>query len=209
MKLRNVAYTLAFVMAAPAAFAQKVLPFSIDLGPKVGVNFSKIQGGKWDDSYKTNLLGGVFAGIQGKRLGVAAEVLFSQSRYTVGSDFYSIYHEYYEDVSDSLKKGSFRVSYLNVPVLAQVKLLPMVWLQVGPQFSSIVSVKDADALLQDASDIFKSGDVSGVVGLDIKLPFGLRVNGRYVLGFSNVNNTTVADTWKHRSIQIAVGYSFL
>jgi len=209
MKIRTILCTLAFLSSAAVAHAQNVLPFTIDLGPKLGVNFNKIQSDRWDDAYSTNLMGGVFAGIQGERLGVAIEALFSQSRYTTGNDFYGIYNEYYQNINDSMRKGSFRVSYLSVPVLAQVKLFPMVWLQIGPQYSAVVSVNDADGLLRDASGVFRSGDVSGVAGIDVKLPLGLRINGRYILGFSNVNNTSVGDTWRNRAAQISVGWSFL
>ena len=209
MKSKSILCALALIAAPAFVSAQKMLPFSIDLGPKIGVNFNTLNGNSWNGQYKTNLLGGIFAGIHGKRVGVVAEGLFSQSRYTVGKDFHTLYEKYYNDISDSLKEGSFRVNYLSVPLLAQVKLFPMIWLQLGPQFSTIVSVKDVDGLLDDAAGIFKSGHISGIGGLEAKLPFGLRISGRYVFGLTNANNTTVADTWKQRSVQIAVGYSFL
>lgn len=209
MNLKNTLCAIGILLMPVAVSAQDVLPVSIDLGIKAGVNFNTIHGDKWNSDYKTNLLGGAFVGIHAKRIGVIAEGLFTQTRYTTGSDFHTLYHEYYNDLSDSAKNGSFRLNQLNIPILLQVKLFPMVWLQLGPQFSTVVSVKDGDALFRDAADIFKKGDVGGVAGLDVKLPLGLRLNGRYVFGFTDVNNTTVADTWKQRSFQLSVGYSFL
>ncbi len=209
MKLTKTLCAVALLFLPAALSAQKILPFSIDLGIKGGVNFNTIHGDRWNSDYKTNLLGGAFVGIQGKRIGVVAEGLFTQTRYTTGKDFHALYHEHYNNISDSARQGSFRLNQLNIPLLLQVKLFPMVWLQLGPQFSTVVSVKDGDALLKDAAGIFKNGDVGGAAGLEVKLPLGLRLNGRYVFGFTDVNNTTVADTWKQRSFQLSVGYSFL
>ncbi len=209
MKLKNTLCAIAILLLPSALSAQKVLPFSIDLGIKAGANFNTIHGDKWNSGYKTSLLGGIFAGIHAKRVGVVAEGLFTQTRYTTGKDFHTLYHTHYNNIGDSLKNGSFRLNQLNIPILLQVKLFPMIWLQLGPQFSTIVSVKDGDALLKDAAGIFKNGDIGGAAGLEVKLPLGLRVNGRYVFGFTDVNNTTIADSWKQRSIQLSVGYSFL
>ncbi len=209
MRLKNTLCAISILLMPAIVSAQDVLPISIDLGIKAGVNFNTIHGNNWNSDYKTGLLGGAFVGIHAKRIGVVAEGLFTQTRYTTGKDFHSLYHEHYNNLSDSAKSGSFRLNQLNIPLLLQVKLFPMVWLQLGPQFSTVVSVKDGDALLKDAADIFKKGDVGGIAGLEVKLPLGLRINGRYVFGFTDVNNTTVADTWKQRSFQLSVGYSFL
>ncbi len=198
------------IFALPfASKAQDVVPIGIDLGVKAGMNFSSISGDYWNTGYKANWVAGVFAGIEAKRIGVVAEGLFSQAKYTTGSNFHRHFHHYYNDNVDSAAVGSFKVNQLSIPLLLRVKLFPMVWLQLGPQYSTVVSVKDGDALLKDASNIFKQGDVAGVGGLELKLPLGFRVTGRYIMGLTDVNNTTVADAWKQRAFQLSVGYSFL
>jgi hypothetical protein len=183
---------------------------NIDLGVKLGANFAKLDGKSWDNGYKANFLGGVFAGMRFNKVGVQIEGFYSQTNYTVdGYGFYSLYKGFYNNAGDSLKKGSLKVSYFNIPVLFEVKLLPMLWAQIGPQYSGVLHVSDPDNMLQDAGSLFKSGDISGVVGLEAKLPFHLVIGARYVLGLSSMNNTAVSDAWQQRVIQAHVGFSFL
>ena len=87
----------------------------------------------------------------------------------------------------------------------------MLWLQVGPQYSGVVSVKDVDGLVGDAKGLFRSGSVSGVAGLELKLPFHLNVGARYILGFSNLNasSSSISGTWQDRTLQVHLGYTFL
>lgn len=183
----------------------------LDGGIKLGANMARLDGKSWDAGYRTNLLGGVFLGIHGGRLGIQAEGLFAQSEYRTGKDFNTLYHDYLNDAKDSLKAGAFRVNYLNIPILLQYRLLNRVWLQAGPQFSGIVSTKDKDALVHDAGELFKKdgySNVSGVVGLWINLPFHLNIGGRYIMSFANENSTNVSESWKQRNVQLHIGYNF-
>lgn len=181
----------------------------LQFGVKLGANLSRLNGDNWEGGYKTNLLGGLEAGIYGKRFGISAEALFSQSTYETGDNFHDLYKQYYNNAFDSLKHGSFRVSYLNIPVLANVKLIERVWLQVGPQYSGVVGIKDKDELVHDAKELFKSGTVSGVAGLRVNLPFHLSAGVRYVFGLSDINKQSVGDTWRQSNIQISATYNFL
>ncbi|XZF13901.1 porin family protein [Chitinophagaceae bacterium MMS25-I14] len=200
------------------AIAMLLLPFiskadggmpKLQLGIKAGVNVSSLNGDNWDNGYKTNLLGGLEAGLYGNRVGISLEAFFSQSSYVTGDNFHNIYEQYYNNVSDSAKQGTFRVSYLNIPILFNLKLVKGLWLQLGPQYSGVVSVKDVDALVHDAKGLFKSGDVSGVAGLRLNLPFHLSVGARYVFGFTDLNNMSIGDTWQQRTVQVHVVYNLL
>src|ERR1044072_6147553 len=75
----------------------------LDGGIKLGANMARLDGNSWDADYRTNLLGGVFLGLHGGRLGLQAEGLFSQSEYRTGKDFNTLYHAYLSDAKDSLK----------------------------------------------------------------------------------------------------------
>lgn len=187
------------------------VPIKLNGGFKLGANMARLDGKTWESGYKTNLLGGVFLGVHGNRFGIQVEGLFSQSEYRTGKDFNSLYRDYLSDAKDSLKQGAFRVNYLNIPVLLQYRLLNRVWLQAGPQFSGVVSTKDRNQLVRDAGELFKKegyGNVSGVVGLWINLPFSLNIGGRYVMSFADENSTNVADSWKQRNVQLHIGYNF-
>ncbi|RYE25535.1 MAG: PorT family protein [Sphingobacteriales bacterium] len=189
--------------------AQSVLPVKIDLGIKVGANFSKLDGKTWQEAYKGGVLGGVFVGLHRKKIGVSAEALFSQTKYEINSPLPS---SFYNNAADTGKSVNVRATYLNIPVLFNYKLFSMAWLQIGPQYSGVVSLNDKDDFLKDAKGLFKGGDISGVIGLQINLPVKLNIGARYILGFTDQNsgnNAAVTDAWKNRSIQLHVGYSFL
>lgn len=185
---------------------------SFTIGPKIGLNLSKLDGQTWDGGYKTNMLGGAWVGIVGSRFGVQIEGLFSQTTYVTGNDFNTIYKNYIRSGQDSLKNGAFRVSYFNIPVIAQMRILNRVWLQVGPQYSGVVSVKDKDEFVNDAKGLFDSGSFSGIAGLWIDVTRHLNMGARFVQGFSNM---TAKDVYKEvnekakmRDIQIHIGYRF-
>lgn len=206
MKLKKLLFLLAIVAAPFYSQAQ-----DIELGIKLGANLAKMNGDTWEDGYKAGFLGGLFGGISGERFGVRLEGLFSQTTYTSsGQTFYDAYKGLYNQSKDSLKKGAFRVNYLNIPVLLKVKLVSGLSVLVGPQFSGIVSIQDRDDLLKDAKGLFKGGDVSGVVGLEFNFS-SIHVGARYILGFSDLqaNKAAIADTWQQRTIQLHIGYSFL
>ena len=194
----------ALVMNLPAARAQ-----SIQAGLKVGANFTQLDGKTWDNGYKTNLLGGVFVGVRALRFGVQAEALFNQASYKTGKDFGTLYKAYYNDVRDSAKQGNFRVNYLSIPILLQVKVAGPLVLLVGPQFSGVVSVNDKDKLVKDAKSLFKSGSVDAVAGVQLNLPMHINAGARYVIGLSDINSMSAAsDSWKQKALQIHVGYTF-
>lgn len=182
----------------------------VDLAIKLGANIAKLSGDTWDNGYKAGFLGGVAVGLREHRIGVQVEAFLSQTSYTVsGHNFYDAYSGFYNNAYDSAKNGSFKVTYLSIPVLFQLKLIPLLWLQIGPQYSGVVSVKDVDNMVHDAKGLFKSGDLSGVIGLELKLPLHLNIGARYILGLSSLNNTDVSGAWQQRTVQVHVAYAFL
>lgn len=203
-------FVLSFGTAARAQELPIVNRIKVDLGPKIGLNLSKLDGQNWDGGYKSNLFGGVFLNVHGNRFGVQIEGLFSQNTYVTGPNFDSIYHSYIAAGKDSLEKGSFRVNYFNIPVMAQVRILSRVWLQVGAQYSGVVSVTDKDEFLKDAEGLFKKGSVAAVGGLWIDVTKRINAGARYVMGLSNINDEygNVAESWKQRNVQFHLGLTF-
>lgn len=180
----------------------------VNFGPKIGVNLSKLDGENWEGGYKTNLLGGLFVNIHKQRFGVQVEGLFSQTTYVTGTDFNNVYHSYINAGKDSLKNGRFKVSYFNIPVLLQVNALNRAWLQLGVQYSGVVSVEDKDAFLKDAESLFKKGDMAAVFGLQVDVTRRINAGARYVMGLSNVNLSNVSENWKQRNVQFHIGLTF-
>lgn len=204
-----IALTCLFTIAATTANAQGgISPAKFDLGLKVGLNFSNLSGSQWENGFKTNLVGGAYAGVRLVKIGFQAEALFSQSGYTTGKDFHDLYSGYYNNLSDSLKQGTFRVNKLTIPLLVQFKLLPGLWLQAGAQYSGIVSVTDKDDLVKDAKAMFKTSNIAGIAGFTFHLN-KLNVGARYIFDFSDMNNTNLGDVWKQHVVQIHIGYKLL
>lgn len=182
-------------------------PIDVDLGIKVGANFSKLEGSIFDDKYRTGFLGGAFGGVKFGRYGVSAELLYSRTQFTYKPS--SLSGTFFNNPADSAKANSFAVSNLSIPILFNIKLAGPLWFQLGPQYTNLISIGDDNGFLKDVDDVFKNGDISGVLGLQLNLT-KLNVGGRYILGFSNMNNASgVSDSWKNRTIQLHIGYAFL
>ncbi len=114
-------------------------------------------------------------------------------------------------LQDSLKTG-IRATYISIPLLFELKIIPHLWLQLGPQYRGVVSTQSINGFAYDAGQVLKSGDFDGVAGLELKLPMHLNVGARYILGFSDMNNDSIPGytaAWKQRSVQLHLGFSFL
>jgi hypothetical protein len=199
---------MAFAQAGVGTVA-KALPVDIDLGIKLGANFSKLEGSIFDDQYRTGFLAGAFGGVKFRKFGVTAELLYSRAKFTYKPG--SLSGSLFKTPSDSLKPNTFAISTLSIPLLLNVKLVGPIWFQVGPQYTNLISIGDDNGFLRDVNDVFKNGDISGVVGLQANVS-KINVGARYIFGLSNMNGTTgtsVTDQWKNRTIQLHIGYSFL
>ncbi|MBC7552699.1 MAG: outer membrane beta-barrel protein [Taibaiella sp.] len=121
---------LAFNVFSGSLYAQKIpvvgkLP-NVDVGLKIGANFEQLNGSTWEQSYKPGISGGAFISADKGKIGLQLEALVNSSQYKF---------------KDSLQKGIFRAIYLQIPLLFQYKIVNRLWVQAGPQFSSILSVK--------------------------------------------------------------------
>lgn len=181
----------------------KVLP-KLYLGVKMGSNFSYLSGDNWDNGVKSNMLGGAYAGLKGLGFGMQMEALFEQSEYTTGTSFYNLYSNYYNKLSDSLQKGTFRVNKLCLPMLLQFRLAHLIWIQTGVQFYGVVSVKDYTGLVKDAKELFKSGNTAGLLGATIRLG-NAEIGARALFDFQSLNNLNASDAWKQYMIQAHIG----
>jgi len=197
----------AMVFAQPGVSAvTKALPVDVDLGLKVGANFSKLEGSIWDDTYRTGFMGGAFGGVKFRRFGVTAEVLYSRVSFNYKPS--SLAGSLFKNAADSASPNSFAVSTLSIPLLLNVKLVGPLWFQLGPQFTSVIGIGDENGFMKDAKSVFKSGNVSGVLGLQLNIT-KVNVGARYILGFSDMNNTDFSNTWRNRTIQLYLGYFIL
>ncbi len=184
-----------FILSASRIQAQ-----SFHFGVKAGTNISQISGRSFDQGFQWGFSAGGFAEINfDKKWGIQPELLFNQTKTQTASDFDEVFNEGFNSTSVTL-------NYLSIPVLASFKLLPVLSIQVGPQFGILMST--SQDITSNASKAFKSGDFSIVGGAQVNLG-GFKAGARYVYGFTNLDNVTNVDTWKNQNIQIYIGFRII
>ena len=172
----------------------------LDIGVKAGSDIHKIDGKSFDEEFKFGYHIGAFAEIKLKKIGIQPEVYFSQVNVQRGNDVNSIWN------TQQIKEA--KLSYLNIPLLVNLKFSENIAFQVGPQYSMLVNESNKSDFIGTAKETFKSGDFSAVGGLQVKI-LKIRIFGRYVVGLNNMNDLTSEEKWKSRTIHVGVGYSFL
>ena len=181
--IKKVLILLFVTLSTSAVFAQ-----GIDFGIKAGVNFASLSDATGLDN-RTGFVGGVFVG--GKfndNIGIQADLLYSQQ----GAEF---------------ELGEFDLNYVNVPIVLKYFVAQGLNIQLGPQFGVLVDDKAQTVVGETINDIATSDfDLSGVVGLGYDLPMGIRIDGRYNFGLTDVPEEGKG---KNSVITLAVGYSFL
>lgn len=120
------------LLLATNAYAQKGKKANVDLGIKLGANFTQINGQYWENGYKASYLVGAFFAANGGRVGLQIEGLFSQNTYKTGDGFKSLYQDAVNPANYKDSNGTFKVSYISIPIMLNVKILPPLMLQVGP-----------------------------------------------------------------------------
>jgi outer membrane protein with beta-barrel domain len=174
----------------------KALP-KVDLGIKAGANFQDLsKNSTFKSSYAGGFVGGLFFGVTKNKIGVDIEALVKTVKYTSVT---------------TITNQTYTINgiYLDVPVLFEYRLVPRLWLQIGPQFSDMLSAKQGST---DVKKSFNSTDFAGVLGLEAKLPAHLILGARYLLGVTDIHNestSTTKDAWNNRSIQLYLGFRFI
>lgn len=188
MKRLIVAVILLFI--GTTAFSQE-----LDLGIKGGANFSNIRNLKeLNLEARTSFHAGVFVSLKfSGKLGLQADILYSEQ----GAKFRTV--------------GNFDLNYVNIPVVLKYYLVDGQGfnVQVGPQFGILVN-DNISAVVSGVERNVKANelDISGVIGFGYDFPYGIRADGRYHLGFTDVADYPQARA-KHKYISVALGYSFL
>lgn len=169
----------------------------IDLGLKAGANFSNFSDTKdLEMSNKTGFQVGAFAAIRIGNIGIQPELLYSKQ----GAKF---------------RGKDIDLDYVNVPVILKYYIIQGLNVQVGPQFGFVVD-DNLGKVFTDINEGVKARefDVSGLVGIGLDLPFGIRLDGRYNFGLSDTFKSGSEDVnfinpGKNSVFTVSLGYSFL
>lgn len=152
----------------------------VDFGIKLGANFSTLSDAAGAKN-KTGFHGGVFLGLKfNEKLALQPELLYSQQ-------------------GAKLDIGDVDLNYVNIPVVVKYYLVKGLNLQVGPQFGFVV---DDNFVIGEPENF----DLSGVAGLGLDIPLGIRIDARYNFGLTEIAKNSDS---KNGVFSIALGYSFL
>ena len=182
-----------------AVLLSQTMMAQFHLGAKAGANITKIDGKAFKDEFRYGYhLGGFMEVRMGNKFILQPEVLFNQFNTSVDSSFGNVYHNAFNS-----QQSTRRLNYLSIPILLNYKLVgSFLSLQAGPQFA--VLMNGDKNLLQNGGEAFKNGDFSMVGGAQLKLgPF--RVNGRYMIGLSNLNDIGDQEKWNSEGFQVSLG----
>lgn len=196
--MKKIAILVAICAVSFSAYSQS----KVELGVKGGVNFSSLSGDQTGVEYnsRTGFHFGAYGLIKVLNLGIQPEILYS----TRGASFDGLNKDFTQDLT-----------YLDFPIMFKLYSVAGLNLQVGPQFSVLLSADGETAVADPAvatrrigkSD-FKDSDVAFVFGAGWEVPFGLSLSARYILGLSDVTASNNSDS-KNRMFQLAVGYKLV
>ena len=157
----------------------------LKFGVKAGLNYANFSGSDLQTDAITSYHAGLSAQIKlGEKLSVQPEVMYS----TQGAS--------YDNLSEEVKA---KLGYVSIPLLVRLHMGKVVSLDVGPQFSYLLS-KDVD-FDTDVNEL----DFAAVGGLTFNLTEHFFIQGRYVLGLTEISKN--ADV-KNSVGQLSVGFTF-
>lgn len=190
--MKKISLLALLVVAGMTLHAQRA-----DFGLKGGLNLSTWSNDNDSRGYsnRTGYHAGVFSTVHlGPFFAIQPEVVYSSQ----GTK--------YTDVAN--REHNLQMNYLNIPVMAQVKVGGGLYAQAGPQIGFLMNVKDKVGDVETGffnKDDFKKTDVALGFGLGFAgvSPFG--VDARYNLGLTNINEGGSSNI-KNNTLQIGVTY---
>lgn len=215
--MKNIFLLMILGCLSTTLFAQekKTEPYGYDIlvGAKIGANFNKVVGEEWLENYNTNMLAGLFLAINGRKTGIQIEGFWSMNTAVSDTSLGGLYSQYFNAGKDSVATGKFTFHNFSIPVLLNLKLNQILWLQAGPQYTSRIEEIDKGNLFEQGKSVFKKGELSAVAGLWFNvgkvgpLP-KLNIGGRFITSINNVNDLGDQAKWRNQRLQFHVGIGF-
>ena len=181
----------------------------IKFGVKAGANFSNIIKDDGNNSFKTDYLVGYHAGITLdikllENLAFTPEALYSTKGYKSSS---------------TIGEFTQRTHFIDIPILASIRLGGGLNVVAGPQVSFLMSTTNTfdtnfgtaqQQIVEDDADRFKKSLVGGVIGFRYDFSDKIGLNGRYALDFqkNNENGTSQTPEYKNQVFQVGLGLKF-
>ena len=181
----------------------------LKLGFKAGVNFSNVYDDEGQDFVaqgKTGFAAGAFVAIPlGKFFGVQPEVMYSQKGFKAVGKVLGFDYNY-----------TRTTTFVDIPLLLQIKPIPMLSFVAGPQFSYLLETKNefngsSSTTTEQSinSDNYKKNIFGFVVGADVNIDhFTLSARAGWDISKSDVDGNSSAPRYKNQVIQLTAGYTF-
>lgn len=181
----------------------------LKLGIKAGINYSNVYDEEGQDfvaSGKAGFVAGAFVSIPiGKFFGIQPEIMYSQKGYKATGSVLGLNYDYTKTTS-----------FVEVPLLLQIKPLPMLSFVAGPQFSYLLDTKNTfngnSTTTTEASvnaDNYKKNIFGFVLGADVNIDHFI-ISGRagWDISKSDADGNSSAPRYKNQVLQLTLGYSF-
>lgn len=184
----------AVMLSSVGAFAQHAVG-SFTLQPKVGINVTDITNA--DSKARVDFAGGLEGEYQVSDIfSLSSGLMYSRQGYKGETYTTNVLGQ-----TVSVKEKDWKPSYLNIPMMANVYVVPGLAVKLGIQPGFMV---DKD----DASDV-NTFDLSIPVGLSYEYN-NFVLDGRYNWGVTKINKNSVkgADDTRNSVFQITLGYKF-
>jgi len=193
LTMKNICFILLLLISV-STFSQEHVNFSL----KLGQNFSKVDNVLADKSNASFHVGLVSEIRLTKTLSIAPEVILSQTKLEASPSIAQLMG------NGSLQPETYHLNYISFPVLLQVRPLSKLSIELGPQYSVLMSQsKDGSELARMA---FKNGEFAMVGGATLHLG-GFAAYGRYVAGMQDINALQDQNKWQTRQWQLGVRMS--
>ena len=164
-------------------------------GLKAAADLHKIAGAPFRQEVNLGYSFGAFAeiGLPGK-VGIQPEIYYSQLNPRTVDNASAIYG------FNGITKA--KLSYINIPVLLNLKLSPVLFVQAGPQFG--IMTDKSKNMLQNGSAAFKSGDVGFAAGVQVNVT-KIKIFARYIAGLNDVDNGS-SGKWHNQTLHVGLGF---
>lgn len=183
---------------------------NLQMGVKGGVNYSNVYDTK-GDQFKADgrfglVLGGFLSIPIGRFLGIQPELLFSQKGFQGKGN-----------VLGSPYSFSRTTSYIDIPILLQLKASEQLTLLAGPQYSYLIKQSDvfsSNVLTTQQEQEFSNDNIRKntlcfLGGLDVNIDRFV-IGGRVGWDFMNNNGDGTSTTPRYKNVwsQLTLGYKF-
>ncbi|MBL4747006.1 MAG: PorT family protein [Flavobacteriaceae bacterium] len=189
----------------------------IQFGLKGGINFTSMTSDFLiDKDYQTGFHIGVLAEIPlGDRYSLQPEILYATQGVKGKVILYAIPYPGapdfipYPGAPDVLPYPvAYKLNYIQVPVLVKIYLVNNFSLEIGPSFNFLLNDKETFENTT-RTDLGKSFEFSGVLGLSYQLKGGLFGGLRFVNGFTAaLDRDNYDEEAKNNGFQLGVGFMF-